>query len=478
MKTAKWLLLTFLTSLVIQAKTQTLTSEQLQSDFTLFRTALKEVHPEMYRYTSRQTFDSLFAATQTRLNQPLTQHEFYRVMLPLLVALHDGHIKWIPSGRDEHYPFFTEQLFPLKLYFLGERAWIVGNYGKDSLPEGAEIISINSVPIDSVIQTLLPHMTFADGCTNTGKYQDLNHFFSGYYATHFGAYDQFEVAYRQGSEEKIATLDAVSEQVIKDYIKKHQPAHQPPYRLTFTDHKTAVMTIERFWDEKQDYKEFLKDTFRQLKEQEIQHLILDLRNNEGGNEAYGVWLYAYLAKSPFQYYDYISVSPEKDLSFSAWKPKFYKIMRALYVRKTDQGYVFTKQAGLKEVKPKRDAFQGEVYVLINGSSFSVTTEFAARMHADRRAVFIGQETGGGYEGNSSGVFTIVQLPHAKMDVGIPMLGFHMANLPADLKAGQGITPDHQVVPTAEDIVHNLDPVMEYTFQLIQTHHQSNADLKP
>lgn len=117
------LITTFLSLLLNQAIFgQTLTPEQLQADFSRFRTALNEVHPEMYRYTPKPVFDSLFTATAARLNQPMTQHEFYVAMTPLLVALRDGHIKWIVAGRDEHYPFFTDKLFPLKLYFLGEKA--------------------------------------------------------------------------------------------------------------------------------------------------------------------------------------------------------------------------------------------------------------------------------------------------------------------------------------------------------------------
>jgi hypothetical protein len=154
---------------------QTLTPEELQADFARFRTALYEVHPAMYRYTTKSSFDSLFTAIAARLNRPMTQHEFYVTMAPLLVALRDGHIKWIVSGQDEHYPFFQQTLFPLKLYFLDGKAWIVGNYGADTLQAGAQVLAINDQPIGSIINKLLPNMTFADGATVNGKYQDLNH---------------------------------------------------------------------------------------------------------------------------------------------------------------------------------------------------------------------------------------------------------------------------------------------------------------
>lgn len=192
-----------------------------------------------------------------------------------------------------------------------------------------------------------------------------------------------------------------------------------------------------------------------------------MRNNEGGEEVYGIDLYAYLAKQPFRYYDHIKVAQKDKISFKAWRPKIYdKFLRKLLVKKTENGYVFNYPKALKTIKPKKNAYQGELFVLVNGNSFSVTTEFAARVHADKRATFIGQETGGGYRTNSSGLFTILQLPNSKIDLGIPMFGFQMANVPAEIKHGQGIIPDYIVTPAIEDILQKRDKEMEFTLQLI------------
>jgi hypothetical protein len=456
--------------MLLQLQAQTLAPEQLKNDFALFRQALHEVHPEMYRYTPRQVFDSLFTATEARLNQPMTCHAFYQAMMPLIAALRDGHVKWIPAGRDEHYPFFADQLFPLRLYFIDHNAWVVGSYGPGAVPAGAEIISINGRTITAIIDSLLPNMTFADGYTVNGKYHDLNHFFSGYYATWFGPQAAFDIVYRNEHGTSAITLPAVTGKSIQAYQETHTPGPQSPFRFEITAAHTAVITIERFWsgNKAENYRAFLKASFRKLHEKQIRNLVLDLRNNEGGNESYGVRLYTYLALKPFRYYDYIRVRQQEKLSFPAHTPRFYGIVRKLLVKKSADGYVLAGVRGLKELKPKRDAFDGEVYVLVNGSSFSVTTEFAARMHADQRATFIGQETGGGYHGNSSGMFTIVHLPNSGMDLGIPTFGFHLADVPAHISHGQGIVPDHIVVPAIDDILRNDDRVMKYTSQLIQS----------
>ncbi|RCR70586.1 S41 family peptidase [Larkinella punicea] len=470
MKTSLLLIYVFIIQCSV-AMAQTLTPEQLRTDFIRFQTALNEAHPAPYQYTFKATFDSLFTATEAQLNRPMTQQAFYKTMVPLLVALKDGHVKWIPAGQDEHYPFHTGKLFPLKLYVVENRAWVVGSFGTETVPNGVELTRINGKSVADIIQELLPNMTFADGHTVNGKYDDLNQFFAGYYATFISAPDVHEVQYRAGNEEKMASLSSVTLEQIKAYNEKHKPAKQRPFRLAMIDKgTTAVMTIERFWDDKkeQDYRGFLKDSFRELKEKQVQNLVLDLRNNEGGEEKYGVTLYQYLAKKPFRYYDHIRVRQKKNYSFPAWTPAIYRKFKWLVVRKRGDGYVFTKQSGLKIQKPKRDAFHGKLLVLVNGLSFSVTSELAARMHADKRAVFVGQETGGGYAGDNSGIFTVTQLPNSKIDLGIGMFGYRMANLPNDLKPGQGIIPDHTVVPTIDDVLTNNDRAMKQALQLIQS----------
>ncbi|MVM36110.1 peptidase S41 [Spirosoma sp. HMF4905] len=447
---------------------QSLTPDQLQADFSRFRTALNEVHPEMYRYTPKPVFDSLFEATAARLNRSMSQHEFYVMMTPLLVALRDGHIKWIVSGRDEHYPFFTDKLFPLKLYFLGEKAWMMDNYSTSPVPIGAEIKAINGKPMHQIIQTLLPMMTFADGNGIGGKLEDLNHYFSGYYATFIDAPTAFDVVCQVGSETKTITVSPVTDQTIKAYVEAHKPTPQKPFRLTFMDTQTAVMTIERFMGNKkeQDYKQFLHDSFQEIKAKNVQHLVLDLRDNEGGEESWGILLYSYLARQPFRYYDHISVHQKKKYSFPAWTSKLYRMLKGLAVKKHGNAYALAWHKGLRNTKPKPEAYQGKLYVLLNGTSFSVTTELAARIHADKRAVFIGQESGGGYRVNSSGIFTITQLPNSKIDLGIGMFGFNMANVAEH--ADRGIIPDYLVEPTADDMLNHRDRIMEYTLKLIQS----------
>ncbi len=461
-------LLALLAGLGLPLGAQPLTPAQLQSDFALFRRALAEAHPAPYRYTPQAQLDAQFDSVQSRLDQPMTRQTFYATVMPLVVALRCGHTKWMAPGHPEKYPFHATDLFPLHLYFVGERAWVQGSYGPQTVAAGAEVTRINGVPTAAIIRNLMPVLTFADGSTTTGKYEDLNRYFPGVYATFVGTASTYEVTYRTPAGESQAVLPAVTLQDIEAYEAKRKPANRLPARVQWVDEATALLTIDRFQigKEEQDYPAFLKETFRQLKAKQTRNLVIDLRNNEGGKDLYGTLLYSYLARKPFRYYTRIGVAQKKKFSFEAWTPKIYGIARLLMIRKTDAGYAFKSRRRLKTWKPQPDAFGGDVYVLINGNSFSVTTEFASVAHHHQRATFIGQETGGGYYGDNSGAFAVVRLPHSNLELGVPLLAYYSA-VEGYPWPDRGILPDHAVVPTIDEVLTGQDRAMQLALDLIR-----------
>src|SRR5207253_8434139 len=94
-------------------------------------------------------------------------------------------------------------------------------------------------------------------------------------------------------------------------------------------------------------------------------------------------------------------------------------------------------------QPSQPAFTGKVYILINGNSFSTTSEFLSHAHAHKRATFIGEESGGGYYGNTSGPGAFLTLPNTRLQAYVPLMTYYMAV--RDYKAAShGVVPDYPV----------------------------------
>ena len=96
-------------------------------------------------------------------------------------------------------------------------------------------------------------------------------------------------------------------------------------------------------------------------------------------------------------------------------------------------------------------------MLIDGGSFSTTADVAAVLRGLRRATFVGEETGGAYEGNTSGLDAQVVLPASGLRYRVQMFGYVNAVPPAE--RGRGTVPD-EVVPTRiADLLRGEDPAM-------------------
>ncbi|MDO7874377.1 S41 family peptidase [Hymenobacter sp. ASUV-10] len=449
-----------------------LTPAQQQADFQLFRKALQEVHPGVYRYTPKAVFDARFDSVAARLTQPQSEQAYYAALTSLVVQLRCGHTKFIPADRDDKYPYHTSQLFPLRLHLLGGRAYVLYNYdGSTAIPAGAELLRIDGRPVDDILTGLLPYVSFADGATTTAKWLELQAFFAGYYAAFAQAADRYTVEYRRPDGQVAQTeVPATTLTTIKAVEKQRAPAARYPLQLDFRPDGAAVLTIDHFWVEgkQQPYAQFLREAFRQLRARGTKSLILDLRNNEGGNDSYGTLLYSYLASKPFRYYQRIGTHARRtSIQRQVHSEWFYGLYRRVFIRRATDGiYEFRGRKGLKLQQPQPEAFGGDVYILTNGWSYSVTAEFAAVARRESRATFIGQETGGAYGGNNSGFFAFVHLPNSGITLGLPVWSYYMA-VPDTAHPERGIVPDYVVEPTAADVLRGTDREMEFTLDLIR-----------
>ena len=102
---------------------------------------------------------------------------------------------------------------------------------------------------------------------------------------------------------------------------------------------------------------------------------------------------------------------------------------------------------------------------MNGRSFSGVAEFAAIARSYNRAVFIGEECGGGYYGNSSGDEAMVTLPHTQITARIPLIKYTMAVKTMESKDG-GIAADYPIDLTIGDLMAHKDGQLEYALRII------------
>jgi C-terminal processing protease CtpA/Prc len=103
---------------------------------------------------------------------------------------------------------------------------------------------------------------------------------------------------------------------------------------------------------------------------------------------------------------------------------------------------------------KNNHYEGQVFILIGGNSFSATTLFAGDLKGQKNVTLVGEETGGGYYGNTAWIIPDVTLPNTGLRFRLPR--FRMVIDKDRVKNGRGIMPDVWAVPTVDAIRDGID----------------------
>jgi len=184
---------------------------------------------------------------------------------------------------------------------------------------------------------------------------------------------------------------------------------------------------------------FLDSSFNALNARHIDKLVVDIRSNGGGNDGNATLLVSYFINHPFPYF--------KSLT------------------STRRVFTVADNPGLGMQQPDKIQFAGKVVILTNGKTFSAAADFSAFMRSNNRAQFVGEETGGGYEGNTSGPRQEIFLPNTGIEVDVPENMYVNDVKPAG-HPGRGIIPDYIVMPTVDDYIAQRDVQMAFALKLL------------
>ncbi|MFC2141030.1 S41 family peptidase, partial [Acidobacteriota bacterium] len=285
------------------------------------------------------------------------------------------------------------------------------------------MISINGQPISTITEKMLPLIS-SDGHIESSKYRVLEStsYFWRTYNILFGITTEYSLVYQLPGTKDVKTLKCkgLTEDQLSAVFKKRYPEaakNKPPIELEYKSN-IPVLTIRTFGGGYKQagisYPEFLKNAFTQFHEKNIKTLVIDLRGNGGGSDEYGKMLFAYLTDSPFQYYKHLEVKQNKH---SFWPytnvPEGEKEL-APAIKKNNRGtydVVESRHPNLGTQQPLKPTFKGNVFILIDGRSFSATGECTSLIHFYKKASFVGEECGAGYYGNTSGFMVLLSLPH-------------------------------------------------------------------
>ncbi|MCP4581513.1 MAG: hypothetical protein GY839_07820 [candidate division Zixibacteria bacterium] len=411
-----------------------LSPAELKADLNQLRNIIEDNHPTINANQGYQTFEEYFDSLYSTITDSLTIVDFYLLARPLVEKVNCGHTHlWLPEGCwsqiINHY-----RHFPFKLLFDDGRAFVRYNYSDNSIPApGTEIITVNNTPMAKIIDNLLKLIS-SEGKNETSKYYHMNNITFGLFPGYKEFPDIYNIEFIPPGDTVIRRMEisAGSYEQIKqrrELLNENERSGSYSYML-IDSLETAVIDINFFpYENKGDQRKFLKEAFSEITRSGINNLIIDVRYNEGGDPFMASLLVSYIIDSEYTYFvDYVT------------------------------GYSDLK----RPMKPQEPNFDGNIYVLINGGSFSTTGHFLSLMKYYELGTFIGEESGGTYKCN--GCVKEFELTRTSFILECGRCIFRTKVYGLD--KNRGILPDIEVKPSIADIIEDNDIVMKTALDII------------
>jgi C-terminal processing protease CtpA/Prc len=246
------------------------------------------------------------------------------------------------------------------------------------------------------------------------------------------------------------------------------------------DHKLEINKENRYaWLGIQDSStltDSLESYFKSIKDSNVQNLIIDLRGHLGLIEdCHPSILYSYFVDKPFRFYEYMRVKSnnyqvfDKDFTYAPYATSLKEIKEEYFdkLKRTSDGYFLWEGEPCSGLNgPAKYLFEGNVYILVNGFTFSASADFASKMSQLSNVTIIGQETGGAKDSFVSGFMPRLILPNSGITVRVPTWQSKVCCPQAEKLTGKGVVPDHEVSQTIADFIDGKDTVKEYVINLL------------
>ncbi len=279
-------------SLLAQPNVQ-FSKEEVVSDLEYLRQLLVDAPYDVYAYITEQEFESAYLCTKSSIaSDSLNLLETIKLYQGLISKINIGHTGIdFPAQLYVQYAQEGGAVFPLEIAIEYDKPLVRKNWsGNHIINIGSEILSINGVPMATILSRIYTQISAESIYLKNAKLELYS--FPRYYWLVFGKQDNFEVETKYNgiiSKHKLKAVD-----VIEGFEMKRTEIINGKQKLVFYGH-SAYLNPGNFAGNEVVYRQFIDSAFVQINNAHSRNLIIDLRNNGGGNDSFSDYLVSYFS---------------------------------------------------------------------------------------------------------------------------------------------------------------------------------------
>ena len=429
--------------------TEHLSVEQMHQDIDALLKGALERHPNLDKYTQVSELKSYTETLKSQVTQPLMRTEFYKIVGQLSHKFNDGHAFLIWPYQE--YNSLKEQgakPFPFEVFINSQQELYIQHdyqFGSERVVAESKIVSINGISTEKLISTM---QKYTGGESQLLREKVVAARFPVNLWAVYGFSDEFELEIEvEGKAKTLQITQAQDWQKTESVISGK--TNQDHY-FKELEKGVGLLYLDHFDIKPSEFEDFVDESFEQIKTLNIHSLIIDIRNNPGGNTDTVAYLSRYLANKPFRL-------------VSGLQEKLNKDNRGWFNYKGEEGEIVDTDWDEWET-PINDnvRFTGNVYLLTGSISYSAAIVFATTLKDNGFATLVGQPTQG--FANQSGQGNLFNLPHSELRAYITT---RLLVRPSGELTRQGVQPHYEIEP-GNSITQNMDDkTIAATLELIR-----------
>lgn len=465
-------------ALPVQTSPALISPDDSRADFDDLYAQLQDSHYDLFARRPKQEYDALFRQIRAGFEMPLAPLEVWKRYQRFVAYGNVAHARIDPMIESwETFRKADGKAFPLFLRVADGKAYVADDYsGLSTIAQGDEVVSIDGMP---ALHWLEQARAFVSADNDYMAWAQLESQLPMFAWLARGEAQSFALVLGRADGTRTGvTLPALSRpgfEAAEAKRPKHFVLDWTAREARMLEGGLAYLRPGPFYDSRPDaadpwdttvFKSFIDDAFGRFIAQRADRLLIDLRDNPGGDNSFSDLMIAWYAEKPFRF------SEEFDIRISAAAIESNR--KRLQGKDGETNSTSLRLAAAYDGKPMGSRvsfpiplvvpregarFAGPVYLLVNRHSYSNTVLVAAIAQDYGFGTVLGEETAD--LASTYGALEKFTLPRTGIEVSFPKARILRPN--GDAQA-RGVIPDIAIMtPLADD---GQDRVLQQAIKII------------